>query len=39
MTPREVDELTSDEYLAFWRYAEQQSREQQREQRKAARKR
>ena len=36
MTPRQVDELTQDEYLAFWRYAEQTSRDQEREQRRAA---
>lgn len=39
MTPREVDELTSDELAAFWRYAEDQSREQEREARKARRRR
>jgi hypothetical protein len=39
MTPRDVDELTHDEYLALWRYAEQEAREQQREARKAARNR
>ena len=39
MTPRQVDELTQDEYLAFWRYAEQTVRDQQREQRRQARSR
>jgi hypothetical protein len=37
MTPRQVDELTHDELLAFWRYAEQQARDQDREARRAAR--
>jgi hypothetical protein len=35
MTPREVDELTAVEYAAFWRYAEREVREAERERRKA----
>jgi len=37
MTPRDVDELTQDEYMAFWAYAERQVREQERELRKRRR--
>ena len=37
MTPRQVDELTHAEYLAFWRYAEQSAREQERAARRAGR--
>jgi len=37
MTPREVEELTSGEYAAFWRYAQDDARQQAREARKAAR--
>jgi len=39
MTPRDVDQLSSDEYAALWDYAEREARDQQREQRRAARKR
>jgi len=35
MTPREVDQLTSAEYAAFWRYAENDAREAKRAERKA----
>lgn len=34
MTPRQVDEMTRPEYLAFWDYAVQQTREAQREARR-----
>lgn len=37
MTPREVEELTSVEYAAFWRYAENEAREAKRAERKARR--
>lgn len=37
MTPREVDEMTDSEYRAFWKYAEDDVREQNRAARKAAR--
>jgi hypothetical protein len=37
MTPREVDEMTADEYAAFWRYAENEARARQREQRRIRR--
>lgn len=37
MTPRDVDELTRVEYQAFWRYAEDDARQQARAQRKAQR--
>ena len=30
MTPRDVEQLTNDEYRAFWRYAEQDVRAQNR---------
>jgi hypothetical protein len=39
MTPRDVDRLTDVELRAFWEYAERESRDQQREARKAARRR
>jgi len=35
MTPREVDELSHDEYMALWRYAEEETRRSERELRKA----
>jgi hypothetical protein len=34
MTPRDVDELTAAEYDAFWRYAHQQTKREQREMRR-----
>jgi hypothetical protein len=34
MTPRDVDELTADEYAAFWRYAENEAKARQREARR-----
>jgi hypothetical protein len=37
MTPREVDAMTRDEYLAFWRYAERQAKEAARQARKSGR--
>jgi len=37
MTPREVEELTSAEYAAFWRYRETRIRDENREARRAAR--
>jgi hypothetical protein len=37
MTPRQVDEMTADEYAAFWRYAENEARARAREARKARR--
>jgi len=37
MTPREVDSLTSDEFAAFWAYAEERAREQARAERRARR--
>jgi hypothetical protein len=37
MTPRQVDELTPDEYQAFWRYAENEARARQRESRRIRR--
>ena len=39
MTPRDVDQLTQDEYLALWRYAEEQNRAAEREARRARSKR
>ena len=39
MTPREVDELSGDEYAALWDHLEQDGREQQRAARRAQRKR
>ena len=39
MTPRQVDELSSAELEAFWEYAEQESRANEREARKARRRR
>jgi hypothetical protein len=39
MTPRDVDALTHDELLAFWRYLEQSIREQDRELKRAQRRR
>ena len=39
MTPRDVDELTHDEYLAFWRYAVNETKAQQRAARQAQKKR
>ncbi|HKE76626.1 MAG TPA: hypothetical protein VKB57_23615 [Acidimicrobiales bacterium] len=39
MTPRQVDEMTPAEYQAFWRYAEQQAKQQQREMARAQRRR
>jgi hypothetical protein len=35
MTPREVEELSATEYSAFWRYAEKQTRDTERELRRA----
>jgi hypothetical protein len=37
MTPRQVDELSHDEYLAFWRYAEKQAKDAERAARRAQR--
>lgn len=37
MTPRDVDQLSDVELQAFWEYAERDSREQQRQARRAAR--
>jgi len=34
MTPREVDQLSDLEYHAFWRYAEKEARDAQREARR-----
>jgi hypothetical protein len=39
MTPRDIDQLTSVEYHALWDYVERDVREQEREQRRAARRR
>jgi hypothetical protein len=39
MTPREVDELSAVELDAFWRYAERESREIERERRRASKRR
>jgi len=35
MTPRQVDEMTHAEYAAFWRFAEQQAKQAQRDARRA----
>jgi hypothetical protein len=37
MTPRQVDEMTAEEYAAFWRYAENEARARQREARRIRR--
>jgi len=37
MTPREVDQLTPDEYAAMWRFIERTERERKREERRARR--
>jgi hypothetical protein len=37
MTPRDVDQLSADEYAAFWRYAENEARARQRESRRIRR--
>jgi hypothetical protein len=37
MTPRDVDQLTAEEYRAFWDYVEQEVREQERQARRAKR--
>jgi hypothetical protein len=39
MTPREVEQMTDEEYRAFWRYAEEETRRAEREARRARRKR